>query len=373
MDYKGSLALFGTLRDITDKIKYQQEIENQRAFLADIFNSIQDGLLIFDNNLNIIKYNPIIEEWYGKNIFGKKCHEVYHVKSEQCDQCPINNSFTKNKINRITIISDTLFGSKYLDLYSFPLLDHKTSKICGVIVYLKDVTEQKLSEDATNIAKISLEESQNKYKAIVQDQVELICRFTASGTITFVNKAFSDFIGKDEALIINYSLYEFMKQNDRIIIENNLAKITVDNPTIRYENEICNGGECKIFSWVTRGFFNHDNVVVEYQSSGRDVTNEKLLEKNINKQKNIMYTMCNNVSDYLWFKDKDLRFVFVNEVFRNIINLPFSQILGKTISELPTVLIDRQFNIIDKEILLTGLEKRAIISLINMDNKKFWL
>ena len=77
----------------------------------------------------------------------------------------------------------------------------------------KQVAEQTRELDVANmLLKIELEEhrkteealvnSEQLYRAIVEDQTEIICRFRPDGTISFVNEAFCRYFGKtrDEVL-----------------------------------------------------------------------------------------------------------------------------------------------------------------------------
>ena len=60
-------------------------------------------------------------------------------------------------------------------------------KVIGFSVIIHDITERKYLEEA-------LKESEKKYRAIVEDQLELICRFIPDRTITFANGAFCNFL-----------------------------------------------------------------------------------------------------------------------------------------------------------------------------------
>ena len=82
----------------------------------------------------------------------------------------------------------------------------------------KQVAEQTRELDVANmLLKIELEEhhkteealvnSEQLYRAIVEDQTEFICRFRPDGTISFVNEAFCRYFGKtreDELLGTRY-------------------------------------------------------------------------------------------------------------------------------------------------------------------------
>ena len=61
-------------------------------------------------------------------------------------------------------------------------------EIVGVKASMVDVTER-------NRALRALEDSETRYRAIVQDQAELICRFDLNGSIDFLNDACLRFLG----------------------------------------------------------------------------------------------------------------------------------------------------------------------------------
>jgi len=59
----------------------------------------------------------------------------------------------------------------------------------------RDVTERKRNEEALLASDALLRESEARYRAIVDDQTELVCRYSPDGALTFANRAFSEFFG----------------------------------------------------------------------------------------------------------------------------------------------------------------------------------
>ena len=62
-----------------------------------------------------------------------------------------------------------------------------------------EISERERAEEA-------LQESEARYRAIVQDQTEFICRFLPDRTLTFVNEACCRFLGKKSEDLIGHSL-----------------------------------------------------------------------------------------------------------------------------------------------------------------------
>lgn len=119
--------------------------------LTDSFASIQDGISILDLEMNIVRVNPVMEKWYAHALplVGKKCHLAYHGKSEFCQPCPSLKTL-RTLQPASEIVPRTGPGGKitgWLELFSFPLIDHKTGRLKGVIEYVRDITERKRAED----------------------------------------------------------------------------------------------------------------------------------------------------------------------------------------------------------------------------------
>ena len=121
-------------------------------FLADIFNSIQDGISVLDKDLKILRVNPVMEEWFAHKapLVGKKCYDVYQGGQVQCDSCPsirtIESGKSAHEVVPKTDPSGEVIG--WFDLYSFPMRDGKTGELCGVIEHFRDITDWKKAKDA---------------------------------------------------------------------------------------------------------------------------------------------------------------------------------------------------------------------------------
>lgn len=127
-------------------------------------------------------------------------------------------------------------------------------------------TERRRVEEA-------LRESEARYRAIVEDQTELICRFLPDGTLTFVNEAYCHYFGKKREDLIGSSFRPLILEGDRTFVEEQLTSLSLENPVVTYEHRIIlPDGQIRWQQWTNRAIFDERGCFIEFQSVGHDIT-----------------------------------------------------------------------------------------------------
>ena len=107
----------GSKRDITEKTELEERIEYERDKLNTILMSMGDGVAIIDNKFRIAYANKRLMDFFGENILGKPCYEVYRHSDKPCDNCPILNKNWDGKEPEIIEIT-TKKGKSFLVTHS---------------------------------------------------------------------------------------------------------------------------------------------------------------------------------------------------------------------------------------------------------------
>ena len=126
-------------------------------------------------------------------------------------------------------------------------------------------------------AEEELRENEERYRTVVEDMPAMICRFRCDGTLTFVNSAYCNYFNKKKEELIGQNFFQFIFKEDQNKVKNHFMSLDQKRPTITYEHQvIAPGEEIRWQQWTDRALFDDQNHLVEYQSIGRDITEEKL-------------------------------------------------------------------------------------------------
>jgi PAS domain S-box-containing protein len=126
---------------------------------------------------------------------------------------------------------------------------------------------------------LALRESEARYRAIVEDQTELIARFQPDGTLTFVNGAFCRYFGVVKEAVIGSCYKPLTFEEDRENIDRLVRSMTPGNPTVSIENRVVVNENIRWTQWNNRMLFDEEGHFIEFQAVGRDITDLKQVEK----------------------------------------------------------------------------------------------
>jgi PAS domain S-box-containing protein len=123
-----------------------------------------------------------------------------------------------------------------------------------------------------------LREAEARYRGVVEDQTELICRFLPDLTLTFVNEAYCRYFGKSRDELIGANFISLIPDEDRPKVSEHLALLSLETPFSTVEHEVVANGELRWQQWTNRAFFDSSGSVRGFQAVGRDVTEQKRAE-----------------------------------------------------------------------------------------------
>ncbi len=294
--------------ELTHKIS--QAIQKRRAEVsirdherreADIINFLPDATFAIDINGVVIAWNRAMEDMTGvkaEEILGKGDYEyaipIYGERRPVIidlvlhEDPALEAKYPVLKRDGRLIIAETtspfLYKGRGATIWftASPLYDTH-GNITGAIESIRDVTERKQVEKALN-------ESENRYRNVVEDQTEFISRFLPDGTHIFVNEAYCRYFGLKRDEILGHKFRPKIPVGDQERVKQFFASLTPDHPVDNIEHRIIMAdGQVRWQQWSDRAIFDDSGSLIEYQSVGRDITDRKQAEETIRKSEMLLH------------------------------------------------------------------------------------
>ena len=131
-------------------------------------------------------------------------------------------------------------------------------------------------------AEEELLKSEERYRAVVETQTELITRFLPDKTHIFANEAYTRYFCLKNEEIIGHKFTPDVPEEDQLQVRKHFDSLTPENPVGTIEHRIIlPGGEVRWHEYSDRAIFNGNGNIIEYQSVGRDITERRWGEEKI--------------------------------------------------------------------------------------------
>jgi diguanylate cyclase (GGDEF)-like protein/PAS domain S-box-containing protein len=119
-------------------------------------------------------------------------------------------------------------------------------------------------------------EDELRYRAVVEDQTELICRFLPDTTLTFVNPAYCRYFSQSASDLVGKPFLPMVAEADRHLVQETLATLSPQNLSYTYQHRVITPeGTQRWVQWTNRLILDENGQPFEYQSVGSDITLSK--------------------------------------------------------------------------------------------------
>ena len=250
-------------------------VEDQDEF---IIRFKPDGTLTFANTSYCRRFGKDPGKILGLNVFD-------HVDQEEISR--LHREFfekltPENPTNTDESWSLLPDGSIGLEQWHNRGVFDEEGRLVAIQCVGRDITAQKEAEQ-------SLRKSERRYAAIVESQVEMVCRFSDKGEITFANDAFCHFFGLDRDRIVSHRLFEIMgdAEASRFLSEPNGQSPSGQGPFFEQILDLLQG-EKRWLRWTRRSILDEKGDLIEVQAVGRDVTALKRTEEELRQLNSIL-------------------------------------------------------------------------------------
>lgn len=205
-----------------------------------------------------------------------------------------------------------------------------------------------LARDITDIkaANQKLQQSEALYRAVINTQQEILCRFLPDTTLTFVNEAYCQFFNKTTEELINTPFLEMVPTEEHTSIKAHLKQMAKEKQpiTLEYKVMVKDRATDIWLRWTDYPIFDENGELIEIQSVGLEITDRKRVEIELQEQKQMLESILNTLPIHVFIKDEKGKLLFVNQTMLDFLQKTPEQLIGKTDAEIFPAKIAERFS-----------------------------
>ncbi len=162
------------------------------------------------------------------------------------------------------------------------IIETIATRVSGIITRINGEEKLKRINHILEDLNTKLKKSEEKYRAVLENQTDLISRFYHDGTVSYANSAYCRFFNIPKENLVGQRFAPTIHRDDKDRTQFHLHTLGPDRPVATIENRVVLGdGSIRWVDWTDRAIMSEDGTIIEYQSSGRDVTERKTLEERL--------------------------------------------------------------------------------------------
>ena len=366
------------LADRSQKTIRQSE-ESKRLLL----HTIADGILGVDTSGQLTFINPAALRMLGfaeEDILGQSAHALVHHSHEDgsnypMEDCPMYASYTKATKSHM---ADEVLWRKdgsyfHVDYFSTPIT--KDGKLVGAVVTFRDITERKQAEE-------KLKESENKYRLLADNVDDVIFVLDMNMNYTYISPSVKGLRGYEPEEVLKLSPRETLTPASWDLAVRTLAEAMELEKSEHRELPVSRTLQLEMRRkdgttvWTEAKFSiirDKNQQPVNIIGLTRDITERKKNEELItilNEQQQIILDASPAM---IFYKDKENRFIRVNESMARANGKSKEEMEGKTMWDLYPREAAEHYWQDDKEVMAAGKPVLNIIEEMKTPQGTMWV
>jgi len=334
--------------DITERVLAEKALKESEALYRNLVLKLPDGVYKSTHQGKFIDVNPAMVSMLGyadkEELMSIDIKKQLYFEASDRESLVLQEKLEETGVYRLKKKDGSGIWVEDKGWYNLDeagnILSHE-----GI---MRDITDRKHSEEL-------LQYSEERYRTIVDNLGEGVGFIDADGRFEFANIAVEEIFGVGPGGLVGLNLDQFIAPEQNQMVRNE-AELQAKGIKSVYERCILrpNKGLRTIIITAVPLIDKEKGFVGTY-GVFRDITENKLAEKALHYEQYLLHTLLNNVPDNIYFKDRESRFIRINNAQAKLFGLSDpEQAVGKSDFDFFTAEHAQQAYDDEQEIIRTG-------------------
>ncbi|NSW56570.1 MAG: PAS domain S-box protein [Armatimonadetes bacterium] len=316
----GDESYIVTAWDITDRLRYEQELQASLELYRGLYHAVPGGIIVFDADENIIDANDHALEILGlqRGENGRRVPPGRQWRAVREDGTPFPEQHwpvtaTLRTGRRVTGAVVGLYpaGSDecvWLLVNCEPRLDPSTGKVEGAVVTLVDITQRKRSEAA-------LRESEERFRQAFENAPVGVCLTSVDGTLLRANRAFREMLGYAGNELVGVNVAALTHPGDVSTTRDWIGSIPESGPwTVQVEKRYVHRDGHPVYARINTSLLRDaEGRPLHFITHVVDTTEARRAALELDQSETRFREITDLLPDMVFELDPDLRITYINK------------------------------------------------------------
>ena len=179
-------------------------------------------------------------------------------------------------------------------------------------------------------AERAVSESEKRFRAVVEDQTDLICRFKPDGMLTFVNDTFCRFHGKTREELIGTNFFQTLSEEDAAVPLSYINSLPADQPVVSFDHRLHSPDDLVVWhQYRVRRLFQEQGDTREFQAVIQDITQRKQSEEALRASEEKYRSLIEHIPDVVWTADANRDLLYISGNVGKVLGFASEELLGQ--------------------------------------------
>ena len=341
-----------------------QELRSASDEWRATFDAMTEAVALLDADGRVRRCNKAMTLLAKKpydDIIGLACEDIYAGFGARRGDCPYGTS--KQTLKRETVVFKQ--DGRWFEATADPIVD-AAGILKGAVHILADITDRKQAEKDLLDTKLNLEAiikaSPLPIFTLDHDGKVMMWNLTAERTFGWTAK---EAVGQVNPIVPEDKRGEFFTLFKKLLDGEELGMLEVRRR--RKDGTLI---DVKV---STSRIHNASGAVTGIMSIVEDVSEQKRAAETLHRTMRQQEALLNNIPDMAWLKDRDSRFIAVNEPFGVVCGKRPNELVGLTDLDIWPREFAKLYRADDREVMLSGKRKIVEEPLTATNGRTLWI
>ena len=323
--FKGSdgdvRGIFASARDITDRVRLEEQLREQQSYLRGLIESSIDGLVTVDPDGFITDVNEQLCRLTGysrQELIGS-VFKRYFSEPERAD-AGVRRTFAQGVVTNYDLVLQSKTGRKRTVSFNASVFRSGDGKVQGIFASARDVSEQVRLQS-------QLTEQQAYNRSLIEASADALFAIAPDGMITDVNEEATRLAGYSRKHLLNSRFKGYFTEPDRA--REGVEKTLADGRVLGYELTLISRHGRRIAVSFNAGVFTDTNgTPLGILAAARDITAQKQLEHQLREQQFYTRSLIESNIDALMTTDPLGVITDVNQQMQELTECSREELIG---------------------------------------------